>query len=71
MLMAALVLDLAVLAPDTQFVCIGCCLVVVNNLNCVISNKCHPYGFQVIYLGTGSFENINGAKSLFLLTQPT
>ena len=55
--------DLTGLAPDTQFIFIWCCLAIVHN-HSVNPDKFYPLGLPCLYLGTGYFQNIHGAKFL-------
>ena len=55
--------DLTGLAPDTQFIYIWGCLAVVHN-HSVNPDKFYPRGLPCIYVGTGYFENVHGAKFL-------
>ena len=55
--------DLTGMNPDTQFIFIWGCFAVVHN-HAVNPNKFHPRGLPCVYVGTGSLENVNGAKFL-------
>jgi len=55
--------DLTGLAPDTQFIFIWGCLAVVHN-HAVNPDKFFPRGIPCIYIGTGYFNNVHGAKFL-------
>jgi hypothetical protein len=55
--------DLTGLAPDTQFIYIWGCLAVVHN-HSINPDKFYPRGLPCIYVGTGYFENVHGAKFL-------
>jgi len=51
------------LAPDSQFIFIWGCLAIVHN-HSVNPDKFYPRGLPCIYLGTGYFEGVHGAKFL-------
>jgi hypothetical protein len=55
--------DLTGLAPDSQFIFIWGCLAVVHN-HSDNPDKFYPRGLPCIYLGTGYFEGVHGAKFL-------
>jgi len=55
--------DLTGLAPDSQFIFIWGCLAIVHN-HSVNPDKFYPRGLPCIYLGTGYFEGVHGAKFL-------
>ena len=55
--------DLTGLQPDTQFIYIWGCLAVVHN-HTANPDKFYPRGLPCVYLGTGYFECVHGAKFL-------
>jgi hypothetical protein len=55
--------DLIGLDPDTQFIYIWGCLFVVHN-HSINPGKFYPRCLPCIYVGTGYFENVHGAKFL-------
>jgi hypothetical protein len=55
--------DLTGLAPDTQFIYIWGCLSIVHN-HAVNPDKFCPRGLPCLYIGTGYFNNVHGAKFL-------
>jgi len=54
--------------PDTQFIFIQCCLVIVHN-HSVNPDKFYPRNLSCLYLGTGHFKNIHDAKILIPSTE--